>query len=77
MAICDDRSLPLSLSIESDSPAEITLVETAIRQRHCKDFLHELSETKLTILILTTSIYDDDLESNLLLPTSAIAKSQP
>jgi transposase len=40
-----------------------------------KTYLRELSETKLTILILTTSIYDDDLESNLLLPTSAIAKS--
>lgn len=40
-----------------------------------KTYLSELSETKLTILILTTSIYDDDLESNLLLPISAIAKS--
>lgn len=40
-----------------------------------KTYLKELSETKLTILILTTSIYDDDLESNSLLPTSAIAKS--
>lgn len=40
-----------------------------------KTDLSELSETKLTILILTTSIYDDDLESNLLLPTSEIAKS--
>lgn len=40
-----------------------------------KTFLSELSETKLTILILTTSIYDDDLELNLLLPISAIAKS--
>ena len=40
-----------------------------------KTYLNELSETKLTILILTTSIYDDDLESNLLLPTSVIAKS--
>ena len=40
-----------------------------------KTYLHDLSETKLTILILTTSIYDDDLESSSLLPTSAIAKS--
>jgi transposase len=40
-----------------------------------KTYLSELSETKLTILILTTSIYDDDLESSLLLPTSAIVKS--
>jgi transposase len=40
-----------------------------------KTYLSELSETKLTILILTTSIYDEDLEWNLLLPTSAIAKS--
>lgn len=40
-----------------------------------KTFLNELSETKLTILILTTSIYDEDLESSLLLPTSEIAQS--
>lgn len=40
-----------------------------------KTYLSDLSETKLTILILTTSIYDDDMESNLLLPISAIAKS--
>lgn len=40
-----------------------------------KTYLSELSETKLTILILTTSIYDEDLESSSLLPTSAIAKS--
>lgn len=40
-----------------------------------KTYLNELSETKLTILILTTSIFDDDLESSLLLPISAIAKS--
>lgn len=40
-----------------------------------KTYLSELSETKLTILILTTSIYDDDLESSLLLPTSEIAKN--
>jgi len=40
-----------------------------------KTYLGELSETKLTILILTTSFFDDDLESNLLLPTSQIAKS--
>ena len=40
-----------------------------------KTYLNELSETKLTILILTTRIYDDDLESSLLLPTSAIAKN--
>lgn len=40
-----------------------------------KTFLSELSETKLTILILTTSIYDEDLESSLLLPTSEIAQS--
>lgn len=37
-----------------------------------KTFLSELSETKLTIVILTTSSFDDDLESNLLLPTSEI-----
>ena len=37
MAICNDQSLPISLSIESASPAEITLVESAIRERHCKD----------------------------------------
>jgi hypothetical protein len=40
-----------------------------------KTYLRELSETKLTILILTTSIFDDDLESSSLLPTSAIARS--
>ncbi len=40
-----------------------------------KTYLRELSETKLTILILTTSCFDDDLESNSLLPTSAIARS--
>jgi transposase len=40
-----------------------------------KTYLKELSETKLTILILTTSIYDEDLESSSLLPTSEIAKS--
>lgn len=40
-----------------------------------KTYLNELSETKLTILILTTSIYDDDLESSSLLPTSEIEKS--
>lgn len=40
-----------------------------------RTYLNELSETKLTILILTTSIYDDDLESSLLLPTSEIESS--
>ena len=51
----------------------------SLRQQFGNDtartYLSELSETKLTILILTTRIYDDDLESNSLLPTSAIAKS--
>lgn len=37
-----------------------------------KTFLSELSETKLTIVILTMSNFDTDLESNLLLPISGI-----
>ena len=37
-----------------------------------KTYLSELSETKLTIVILTTSTFDDDLESSLLLPISEI-----
>lgn len=51
----------------------------SLRQQFGKDiaktYLNELSETKLTILILTTSLFDDDMESSLLLPTSEIAKS--
>lgn len=37
-----------------------------------KTYLNELSETKLTIVILTTSNFDEDLESNSLLPISEI-----
>jgi len=37
-----------------------------------KTYLSELSETKLTIVTLTMSTFDDDLESNLLLPISEI-----
>lgn len=37
-----------------------------------KTYLSELSETKLTIVILTTSTFADDLESSLLLPISEI-----
>jgi hypothetical protein len=47
-----------------------------LKQRFGKDivktYLSELLETKLTIVILTTSVYDDDLELNLLLPISEI-----
>jgi transposase len=41
-----------------------------------KTYLSELSETKLTILILMTNIYDDDLESNSLLPIEQIEKDE-
>lgn len=37
-----------------------------------KTFLSDLSETKLTIVILSTSTFDDDLESNSLFPISEI-----
>lgn len=37
-----------------------------------KTFLCDLSETKLTILILSMNVFEDDLESNLLLPISQI-----
>ena len=40
-----------------------------------KTFLAELSESKLTILIHSTNTFDDDLESNLLLPTNQIVKN--
>ncbi len=56
-------------------PAEITLLRRQYGKGIAKTYLSELSETKLTILIFTTSIYDDDLESNSSLPMSAIAKS--
>lgn len=39
-------------------------------------FLKNLSETRLTILIHSTHILDDDLESNLLLPISGIEKER-
>lgn len=52
----------------------------SLRERFGKDiaktYLSELSETKLTILTLTTSLYDDDLESSLLLPTARIEKGE-
>jgi transposase len=41
-----------------------------------KTFLTELSETKLTILIHSMNVFEDDLESNLLLPTSQIGKNE-
>src|SRR6185437_2627853 len=37
MAIVADSRLPIARSIESASPAEITLVEPTIRRRHCKN----------------------------------------
>src|SRR5687767_13151776 len=37
MAIVANSSLPIALSIESASPAEITLVENTIRERYCQD----------------------------------------
>lgn len=37
MAIADNSSLPISLSITSASPHESTLVEGAIRQRYTKN----------------------------------------
>lgn len=37
MAVVADSSLPIAVSIASASPAEITLVESTIRQRHCKN----------------------------------------
>jgi transposase len=52
----------------------------SLKQRFGRDivktFLSELSETKLTIAILTTSSFDDDLESNLLLPISEIESAR-
>jgi len=37
-----------------------------------KTYLSELSKTKLTIVILRTSTFDDDLESSVWLPISEI-----
>ena len=52
-----------------------------LKQRFGKDiaktFLKDLSETKLTIAILLTSDFDDDIESHSLLPTSQIAGNHP
>ena len=41
-----------------------------------KTILSALSETKLTILIHSTSLYDDDIESNSLLPIGQVEKRQ-
>lgn len=41
-----------------------------------KTFLNDLSETKLTILIHSMNAFEDDIESNLLLPTSQIGKKE-
>lgn len=37
MAICDSRSLPISISIESASPHETKLVRTTIRERYTRN----------------------------------------
>lgn len=74
MAIVADSSLPIAVSIERASPAESTLVETTIGRDIVKTYLSELAETTLTRVILTTSTFDDDLESSLWLPISEIER---
>ena len=51
MAITDNSSLPLSLSIASASPHESQLVDTAIRERHTKD---------LPLRLIGDKAYDSD-----------------
>lgn len=42
MAIVDNRSLPIALSVESAAPHESRLVEGTLRERYTQDFPHRL-----------------------------------